>query len=90
MMNGPRISCTEVEAGNMVAHAVWEFIQMAKAVHLVPWVCDPTSESYDSLKVAEHCGWRRAILEVEQIIVQASNRLTPRIKKAAEAEGGER
>ncbi len=60
--------------GDIVAHAVWQFIQQSHAIQLVPWVTDPNSLTYDPIKVAELQGWKRAIAETEDVILQATER----------------
>lgn len=63
---------TETDRGDKVARTLWKWVCDSKAVELVPWVSDPKSDSYDPIKVAEHCGWKRAINEAEQMMRDSS------------------
>ncbi len=63
---------SEDARGNKVARAVWDRIQEAKSVELVPWVANPKSDRYDAEQVAEHCGFKRAMAQIEDVMREAS------------------
>lgn len=41
-------------------------------MELVPWVCSPKLVSFDPVKVAEHRGWKEALAQIEQVILDTS------------------
>lgn len=59
---------SDLEKGNAVSTAVWKYIQNSRIMELTPWTCDPESDRYDPIAVAEHQGWKRAIEEVATVI----------------------
>lgn len=63
------------ERGELIAIAVWKWVQEAKCVELVPWVSRKDSPDYDPVKSAEHRGWRRAIADLEELILSESRQL---------------
>ena len=64
-----------IQRANVVLHSVWGFLQGEKSVELVPWVTNPKSPSYDALKEARWEGRKQALKEIEDLIVEESNRL---------------
>ena len=60
---------------NMILHSVWGFLQGQKSLKLVPWVIDPKSPSYEVLKEARWEGRQQVLKEIEDLIIEESNRL---------------
>ncbi len=58
----------EAGRGNIVAHRVWRWLQEKKRISFVPWVLNPTSESYDPVKVAVQKSTNEILEELEALM----------------------
>lgn len=59
---------TEDQKGNMVAKAIWQWLQNRKAVQFVPWVLDKNSGHYNPVKVAVQNERDKIYAELERVI----------------------
>ena len=63
---------TEEQKGNIVAKAVWTWLQERKHFQYVPWVLDPTHEKFDPLKQARQTERDELLADLDRCIRDAA------------------
>ena len=63
------------EKGNCIAIVVWGWLQSEEKIGLVPWVTDPKSPRFDSIKTAEEKGRKKCLSDLRACIEQTSKGL---------------
>jgi hypothetical protein len=61
--------------GHLIATSIWNFLERQKSVKLVPWVAELTSPRYDPEKVAHMAGYKQALEDIRQIVIEETERL---------------
>lgn len=59
---------TTAKRGNMIAVAVWRWLQQQKCVKYVPWVLDPHSDTFDPVKSARQEVRDGLLTELEELM----------------------
>ena len=68
-----RNKLTEDQRGNIVAKAVWKWLQHQKCIEFVPWVLNPDSEQYDPVSAARQEERQSLLADLEKTILDAIN-----------------
>lgn len=66
---------TEDEKGNIVAKAVWDWLQNQKRVEYVPWITDPDDRCYDPFKAIKQDGRQELLGQLQSFIAETSQKL---------------
>jgi len=66
---------TKEEKGNMIATAVWNWLQEQKSLVYVPWVTDPKSDKFDPIKAAKQQEREAILKELEDFILVKAEEL---------------
>lgn len=70
-----KLEMTEDEKGNIVAKAVWGWLQQEKCIKYVPWVLDVDGPHRDALKAAKQEMHDDLIAALERVIEEAVEKM---------------